>query len=128
MRKLFTVTGGLLLHSNLKTLFLLIPGRSRVQLCTELLHGCNNSFSIDRSGTSCLACFNNCRIKQKPNYALSICFNNKNKTPIIALSFMNGIIVNKIACAIQDWFSPVELYTSNNMTGMTKKNISTCIN
>src|SRR5713226_857465 len=59
---------------------------------------------------------------------MSIRFHDKNKALIIALHFINGIIVNKITCTIQDWFLPVELYPSNHMTGMTKNHISACIN
>jgi hypothetical protein len=116
------------LTPNLKTLCLLIPRCSRVQFHAEPLHGCNNGLSLGVPGTPCLECVNDCRIKQKPNYSLSICFNNKNKTLIISLPFINGIIVNTIACAIQDGFPPVELYPSNHMAGMAKDHISACIN
>src|SRR6266446_9041182 len=98
------------LHPNLKTLCLLIPRCNRVQVHAEPLHGCNNGVSLVVPGTPCLECINDCRIKQKPHDGLCICFNHKNKTLIIALSCSNGIIVNEIAGAIQDWFPPVELY------------------
>src|SRR5260370_26110474 len=126
--KPFTLTESMLIHPNLEALFLLIPGRSCVQFPAEPLHGCNNGFSLVGPGMSCLACVNDGRIQQKTHYRLSICFNNKYTTPIIALSFSNGIIVNKIAGAIQDWFLLVELYPSNYMARMTKNNICTCIN
>src|SRR6266436_938499 len=59
---------------------------------------------------------------------MPISFNEKNKPLIIALDCINGIIINKIACAIQNWLVPVDLYAANDVTRVTKDHIGPCIN
>ena len=54
--------------------------------------------------------------------------NNKNKRFVVALYFVNCIIINKITCAINNRPALINLNTLKGMTRMAKNDISAGIN
>src|SRR5258708_2015522 len=113
---------------NLQTIFMLVPGCCCMQFYTQLLHHCYNSFSLVVLRTPSLELLNVGGIEEQTRKNCPDTFNDKQAAPIVSLNVIYGIIVKKVASAIENGFFPVDFNTSHNMAGMAKDDIGSSIN
>src|SRR5712691_10941779 len=108
---------------NFQALSFGIPGRVSAELLRQQGQLGGDGFGLPTLGPKRLEVSNHGGESPHSNDTPAFCLDYKDKRLVVALDLIDGIVVDKVADAVQDWPLLVDLDASKNVAGVPKHDV-----